>query len=151
MNIVKEKDLGCEILYSDKVINSLDLTGWNLVCFVQKIEDKYISRIVDALREIKLCRVVNISPKNLTATLDTGDVIPINFLGNAEKVMLLSECAVILGYSIYFYRVYKSLSDKSFIAFLRRYKDNCEINLITQDIFDETYIDVCMERSIENG
>lgn len=149
MNIVAEKDVDCKVLYSDKTIDSLDFSEWKLLNILRRIEDKDIPRIIAALQELKLCRVATISPKNITATLTSGEVIPVNYLGCAEKLMLISECAVIYKFPVYIYRIYKSMTDKSLMMYLNRYKDSDEINLITQDVFDEALIDMCIRRGAE--
>ena len=151
MNIVAEKDVDNRVLYSDSTIDTLDFSEWKLLSILQRIESKDIPRIVDTLNELKYCRVVDISPKDITATLSTGEIIPINYLGYGEKILLISECAAIYKIPIYLYRVYKSLTDKSLVFYLNRYKSCNEINLIVQDVFDEALIDMCSRGGAKNA
>lgn len=151
MNIVDIHDVDTKILYSDCTIDTLDFTEWKLLSILKRIKEDDVSKIVDALHILEHCKVVSLSPESITATLSSGEVIPINYLGCGEKIILLSECAAIYKFPIYLSRVYKSMTDKSLVLYLSRYKDCDNITLITRDIFDINLIDVCLKGVTVDG
>ena len=145
MNIIKYEDIDSQIRCSMNYISGLDFSDYRCFSILRLLKDEDIPKVLEALHVIKHCIVTEISPWLLTAKLSNGEVIPIDYLGYAEKLFLLSECAVLYDYPVYFMRVYRILSDISLAKYIQRYKTSTQINLVVKDVYDEILLESCEE------